>query len=220
MSGARSTPAGGDSRALDAGAVGEHLRSLEAGAVVFEAGDSAHSIYFIRSGEVELAHRGAAGSRRLARLGPGEFFGEQGALLDGPRRSRATVTRESELLELDAEVFQEMCLERPDIGLRISRVLAARAQALEQRLASLEGEDGLRATVRVLLRLAGTEGENARIETTLRSLAEEAGLELLDAHYAIQQLVERRMLRLVEDVLILPDPSAMAEALGGEASHR
>jgi CRP-like cAMP-binding protein len=153
----------------------------------------------------------------MARLGPGELFGEHGTLVAGPRRSCATVTRAAELLELDAAVFEEMCLERADIALRVSRMLAERVQGLEQRLANLEGEDGLHAMVRVLLRLARPCAEGARIETTLRSLAEESGLVLLDAHLAIQSLVDRRLLRLVEDVLIVPDLDALSGSLDAPA---
>jgi len=194
-----------------------HGRRLAAGAVVFDDGDAGAELFLIRSGEVELARRGPAGSRTVSRLGAGEFFGEQGALLEGPRRGRATVTRDAELLAIDAALFEAMCLERPDIGLRFSRALAARAQCLEQRLASLEAEDGLRAMVRVLARLAERDAEGARVEAPLRRLAAEAGLGLLDAHHAIQHLVERKRVRLVEDVLVIPDPDALAATVAPRA---
>lgn len=194
-----------------------HQRCFEAGAVVFDEGDAGGSLYLIRSGAVEVTRRGPAGARCMARLGPGELFGEHGTLVPGPRRSCATVTRAAELLELDAAVFEEMCLERADIALRVSRMLAERLQGLEQRLANLEGEDGLHAMLRVLLRLARPCAEGARIETTLRSLAEESGLVLFDAHLAIQSLVDRRLLRLVEDVLIVPDLDALSGSLDAPA---
>jgi hypothetical protein len=110
-----------------------------------------------------------------------------------------------------------MCLERADIALRVSRMLAERVQGLEQRLANLEGEDGLHAMVRTLLRLARPGADGSRVEGTLRSLAEESGLVLLDAHRAIQSLVDRRLLRLVEDVLIVSDLDALSGSLDAPA---
>jgi CRP-like cAMP-binding protein len=211
----RTAPEGGDG--LDPVLREAHQRCLEAGAVVFDEGDSGGALYLIRSGAVEVTRRGPAGARCVARLGPGELFGEQGTLVAGPRRSRATVTRDAELLELDTALLEEMCLERADIALRVSRALAARAQSLEQRLASLEGEDGLRAMVRVLIRLARPCAEGSRIEATLRLLAGESGLGLLDAHRAIQRLVERRLVRLVEDVLIIADLDALSGSLDAPA---
>jgi len=199
-----SLPDGADPAVLEA-----HQRCFEAGALVFDEGDPGRALYFIRSGEIELSRRGPAGGRALARLGPGEFFGEQGALLAGPRRSRAAAVCDAELLEVSADVFEDMCLERPDIALRITRALVARADDLEQRLAALAGEGGAGNLVHVLLRRAQPAAEGARVEASLRVLAGEAGCGMLDAHHALQQLLERRLVRLVEDVLIVPDLVAL-----------
>ncbi len=191
---------------------------ITSGGVVFEEGEEGGSLYFVRSGEVELARRGAAGALPVARLGKGEFFGEQGVLVPGPRRSRAVVVRDAELLEVGAGAFERMCLERPDIAVRIARGLAARAQGLEQRLAGVEGEDAVRALARTLVRLSRSESEEAVVEGTLRSLALEAGLGLLEAHHALQQLVERKQVRLVDDVLRISDPEALSILPHGAAS--
>lgn len=195
-----------------------HQRRLGAGALVYDEGDPGGEIFLVRAGEVELARRGAGGTRAVSRVGPGEFFGEHGTLLPGPRPGRATVTREAELLALDPDTFETMCLERPEIGLRFARALAARAQALEQRLVSLEAEDGLRAIVRVLQRLARHEEGTTRVEAPLRRLAAEAGLGLLDAHHAVQRLVERKRVRLVDDALVIPDPELLAASADPVAS--
>ncbi len=206
-----------DGSGLDRALAEAHRRCLGAGAIVFEEGDAGGSLYFIRSGAVEVTRRGPTGARSVARLGPGDLFGEQGSLLAGPRRSRATVTRDAELLELSAPLFEQMCLERADIGLRVARALAARADALEQRLASLEGEEGLHAVVRVLLRHARPAAAGTRVEASLRLLARESALGLLEAHRAIQRLAERRLVRLVDDVLLVPDLDALSASLEAPA---
>lgn len=203
----------------DLSAAEAHQRAFEAGSLVFDEGEAGQSLFFIRSGEIELARRGAAGLLPVARLGPGEFFGEQGVLVAGPRRSRATVTRQAQLIEVDAGTFETMCLERPDIALRVTRALASRATTLEQRLASLEGEDGLRVLARALIRLLRIGPEGARVEGSLRTLAAEAGLGLLEAHHALQQLVERKAVRLVDDVLQILDPTALSALVEGPADR-
>ncbi len=186
-----------------------HRRRFEAGDIVFDEGEPGGTVYLIRSGVVDVTRSGPGGGRCVAHLGPGELFGEQGALVPGPRRSRATVTRGAELLAVEAGVFEEMCLERADIALRVCRSQAARGEALERRLASIEIGDALRAMGRAVLRLARAVPEGARIETTLRTLADDAALGFCDAHRAIQQLVERRIVRLAEDVLTVPDVAAL-----------
>jgi CRP-like cAMP-binding protein len=190
-------------------------RVFHQGEVVFDEGDPGAVLYVIQTGEVELSRRGASGPRLVGRLGPGDFFGEMSVVLGGPRTVRATALCEARLLELDASVLQEMCLERPEIAIRIIRRLAARVIELEGRLSALGIDDLLRPVVRVLVRRAEEGPEGARIPTTLRGLAIDAGLSLLETHRALQQLLERKLVRFSEDVLVSPDLDALSACLDG-----
>lgn len=187
-----------------------HRRRFEAGDIVFDEGEPGGTVYFIRSAAVDVTRSGAGGARCVAHLGPGDLFGEQGGLVPGLRRSRATVTRGGEVLAVDAAMLEQMCRERGDIALRISRAQASRAEALEERVASVVPGDRLREMGRAVLKLASGAPEGGPIETTLRALADEAALGFRDAHAALQQLVERRIVRLAEDVLTVPDLAALA----------
>ena len=190
-------------------------RVFRASEVVFDEGDPGAVLYVIQAGEIELTRRGASGSRLVGRLGPGEFFGEMSVVLGGARTVRATAVCEARVLEIDAPVLQEMCLERPEIAIRMIRRLAARVIELEGRLSALGIDDLLRPVVRVLVRRAEEGPEGARIATTLRALASDAGLSLLDAHRALQQLLERKLVRFSEDVLVSPDLDALSACLDG-----
>ena len=79
----------------------------------------------------------------------------------------------------------------------------------ERRLAMLGVDDLLRPVVRALVRSAQPAGENGgsgfRISGTLRSLAEHAGLSMLEAHRALHQLFDRKLLHLAEDRLEVLD---------------
>jgi CRP-like cAMP-binding protein len=164
---------------------------------------------------LELVRPGPDGPRLVARLGPGEFFGEMGVLLGRPRSVRAVAISDSCLLELDAATFEEMCIARPEIAIRVIQRLAARVIELEQRLAALGVDDVLRPLVRVLVRRADREVGGGKLATTLRRLAGEAGVSLLEAHRALGQLLERRLVRLVDDVLVIPDLEALSACLDG-----
>ena len=188
-------------------------RSFRAGEVVFEEGDPGEVLYVIASGEVELTRQGPSGPRLVARLGPGDFFGEMSVVLGGARSVRARCLEETRLLELDGATLQEMCLDRPEIALRLIRRLAARVIELESRLAALGIDDLLRPVVRVLVRRAEPAPEGVRIATTLRKLAGEAGLTLLETHRALQQLLERKLVRLVDDVLLASDLDSLSTCL-------
>ncbi len=188
-------------------------RSFRAGQVIYDEGEDGDVLYVIQSGQVELSRQGSEGPRLVARLGAGDFFGEFSVLLGRPRSTRAAAVSSSRLLQLDAATFEAMCVERPEIAIRVIQRLAARAIDLEQRLAALGVDDLLRPVVRVLLRRAEPAEAGARLPTTLRKLAREAGLSLSEAHRALGQLLDRRLVRLVEDVLEVPDLEALSACL-------
>jgi CRP-like cAMP-binding protein len=188
-------------------------REYAAGEVIYEAGDDSRVLYVIQAGQVELVREGADGPRSVARHGPGEFFGEMGVLAGRPRSLRAVAASATRVLELDRATFESMCVERPEIALRMIRRLAARLTDLEQRLAALGADDLLRPVVRVLVRRAEGAGDGARVATSLRQLASESGLTMLEAHRALGQLLERKRVRLQDDALVIPDLEALSAAL-------
>jgi CRP-like cAMP-binding protein len=190
-------------------------RSFEAGQAIFDEGDPGDVLYVIQTGMVELIRSGPDGPRLVARLAPGEFFGEMGVLLGRARSVRAVAASASRLIELDAATFEEMCVAQPEIAIRVTQRLAARVIDLEQRLAALGVDDLLRPVVRVLVRRADHEAGGGRLATTLRKLAAEAGLSLLEAHRALGQLMERKLVRLVDDILVIPDLEALSACLDG-----
>jgi CRP-like cAMP-binding protein len=184
--------------------------SFEPGQTVFDQGDASDQLYIIQSGEVELTRESGTGHRVVARLGPGDFFGELGAVLGERRTTRAVAVNATRLLALDAETLESMCLAQPEIAIRMIRVLVSRLIESERRLALLGVDDLLRPVVRSLVREARSEHGHMRIPTTLRALAESAGISMLEAHRALHQLFDRKLLRLSGDVLIAPDLDALS----------
>jgi len=87
--------------------------SLQRKARVFTYGESDGALYVILDGEVELRlPTRVYHYKRLAKLGPGSFFGE-GAFLDpAPRTATAVVTRDAELLVLDRQGIESLAEKR------------------------------------------------------------------------------------------------------------
>ncbi len=190
-----------------------HERSFDAGEIVFDEGDGGELLYVIQSGEVELTRGTASGRRLVGRLGPGEFFGEMSVVLGGERRIRATAGTSLRLVEVDGRTLEDMCVQRPEVAIRMIQRLAGRVIDLEKRLAALGSDDLLPPMVRVLLRLAEPRGGGAHIETSLRALSDESGLSMREAHRALQQLFDEKVLRLADDALEVDDLEAVAAVL-------
>ena len=51
------------------------------------------------------------------------------------------------------------------------------------------------------------------MRTTLRELSQGCALSMSETHQALRQLMDQKLLRLVEDELIVPDRAALSTAL-------
>jgi hypothetical protein len=107
-----------------------------------------------------------------------------------------------------------MIVDQPEIAIRMIRVLVARLIEAERRLAGLGVDDLLRPVVRALLRHGRPEGKSGlRISIKLREIASTAGLSMLEAHRAVHQLMDRGLLELANDELVVQDREALTGSL-------
>lgn len=82
-----------------------------AGESVFEQGDRAGLVYTIDEGEIDIVRILADGGEELlARLGPGQYFGELGALLGYPRSASARAATDVLLTAYGPQTFRESIL--------------------------------------------------------------------------------------------------------------
>ncbi len=193
-----------------------YQRELAPGDAVFNEGDPGDKLFVIQAGEIEFTREGAGEPRVVARLGPGDFFGELSVVLGKRCTSRAVAVRNTRLLALDRETLEAMCLAQPEIAIRMIRVLVSRLIEAERRLAALGIDDLLRPVVRALVRQGGPSGSGngqRRVPTTLRQLAEDSGLSMLEAHRVLHQLIDRKIVDLVDDCLIVLDFETLSACL-------
>jgi CRP-like cAMP-binding protein len=96
------------------------------GRVIVEAGVPGTTFFVLADGRAKVYRSKIPTGRPLARLGPGDFFGEM-ALLDGGPRS-ATVVADGDVvaLRLSRSAFRKMVAREPSLSLTIMAELAAR----------------------------------------------------------------------------------------------
>jgi CRP-like cAMP-binding protein len=100
--------------------------------VIVEQGDPGTSFYVIVEGEAKVVR----GSRTLARLGPGEFFGEISLLDGGPRT--ATVVAETPVVAVRVfkRSFDAVVAQEPGVAAAILTVVARRLRESERAITS------------------------------------------------------------------------------------
>jgi CRP-like cAMP-binding protein len=100
-----------------------------AGSVVFKEGEPSDGLYIVLSGQVAVHD---AGGREVARVGPGDYFGEQSLLLHTNRSKTIVAAEDSELLVLSREGFAQLVEHHPDLVTQVRDKLQARLAAGER----------------------------------------------------------------------------------------
>jgi predicted acylesterase/phospholipase RssA len=98
---------------------------LRAGAWLFREGDPADGLYVVRSGRIELVQEDGG----TLVLGKGAVLGELGLVSQAPRSASVRAVRDTELLELARDAFDELLRESPGFALALVRVLSDRLRA-------------------------------------------------------------------------------------------
>jgi voltage-gated potassium channel len=111
---------------LDAAAIAQIMRLLraqtaDAGDIIVRRGDTAHSMYFIASGEVGVEFDG-----KHVALSVGQFFGEIAVLRRARRSATVRATTRTNLLVLDASDFHILMEQEPRIAERVHSVVRDR----------------------------------------------------------------------------------------------
>lgn len=189
-------------------------RHFEDGEILFDEGDEGIDLYVIQSGRVEISRSGLDGPRVVAQLNPGEFFGEMSVVLGETRTARAVAVGPTDVIELDGETLEAMCIGRPEIAIRMIQRLALRLISAERRLSALGLDELVAPLVRYLASQADKDtSDELRLRTSLKDLAAGSDLSMQETHRALHQLMDEKLVRLVDDELIAPDPAALSTAM-------
>ena len=117
------------------------LKTLPPETLIFKGGEVSSSLYVIKRGEVEIFTQDSYGRRTsLGRLGSGNLFGEIGVLLNTPRTAFAKILKETELLELSKEDFDDLVSRFPKLQLTAKELSTRRLIRMKETLSRKVGE--------------------------------------------------------------------------------
>lgn len=108
-----------------------HRAPFAMGETLTREGADAHHLYTIVAGEVSIRVGGTDPANEVAKIGPGDFFGEMALLTGQKRRATCVALTDVECYRLDASAFRELLAARPELAERVAKVLAEREVGLE-----------------------------------------------------------------------------------------
>ena len=153
--------------------------SFPAGAKIVEIGESGLSLFVILEGQVRVLYPARSSNFELARLGPGDFFGEMALLNDKLRSATVEAMEDVELLVLEQDDFRDVLLEAPPVALQLIESLSIRIRSADEHISVLSDKAMRDPLTGLLNRRACRERVNEEVDRALR-YEERFSLILLD----------------------------------------
>lgn len=143
-------------------------RVFPRGAVVLNAGDSAHGLFVVQTGSLKAFVMDENGRElTLSIHGPGDYFGELALLDDAPRSASVIALERCELMHVARPAFLALIDANPESMHVLLRNLVRRIRALTDNVQALALEDVFGRLHRLLESLAEPRGEQWIVEPRL-----------------------------------------------------
>jgi thioredoxin reductase (NADPH) len=188
------------------------VRSVHAGEVLFEPGETGMPCFVVLSGKLDIAMAGLSGEQVFVTYGPGQFSGEV-VLISGARAlSRGRVAEPGEFLEIRADAFRTLIAKDAELGDIFMRAFLLRRIAMIS-----EGRSN------VIVLGSQHSSDTLRLREFLTRNGHPHGYVDLDSDKTAQELLDRFDIKL-EDIPVVicsgksvlrnPTNQRLAECLG------
>ena len=175
-------------------------RKYAAGELIFGEGEPCSGLYVVESGSVRIFKSSAGGREQVLSIdGPGSSIAELPVFDGGNYPASAQSITASTLLFFSKQDFQLLCIQHPEVALKVLRVVGGRLRRLVGIIEELSFTTVRHRLAALLVRLAKAEGARSGIaEFTLpvnnNELAAQIG--------TVRELVSRNLSRLQAEGLI------------------
>jgi CRP-like cAMP-binding protein len=179
-------------------------RKFDAGELIFSEGEACAGLYVIESGNVRIFKSSIGGREQVLAIdGPGSSIAELPVFDGGSYPASAQAVTSCSLFFFSKPDFQSLCLQHPQVALKVLRVVGARLRKLVGIIEELSFTTVRHRLVALLVRLAKTaskrEGDAVTVELPANNteLAAQIG--------TVRELVSRNLSRLQAENLIQSD---------------
>jgi len=170
------------------------LVKYQCGEVIHVRGERKPGLSIVKSGTVRVGNYGKDGRYCMTRLlHPGETFGEFTLFAALPRTHNAEAATESEVIQLDQKLFNELSAQHPELTQWMLRSLAVK---LHDSLELLDDMRRLALHVRAAkVILSISKQSNAqRVKIKQNDLADVLGVTVLSAHQSLKKLTAANLI--------------------------
>jgi CRP/FNR family transcriptional regulator len=158
--------------------------------LLFSEGTSCEGLYIVSKGRVRIFKTSAAGREQVLALeGPGSSIAELPVFDGGPYPASVTAVEPSELLFIARKDFRALCMEYPEIALKVLQVAGARLRRLVGIIEELSFTTVRHRLISWILREAKSAGGGSFVlQASHQELAAQIG--------TVRELVSRNLNRL------------------------
>lgn len=182
-------------------------------------------MYVVESGHVRIFKTSVGGREQVLSIdGPGGSIAELPVFDGGNYPASVSAVEDATLLFIGKQDFHALCLEHPQVALKVLRVVGTRLRKLVGIIEELSFTTVRHRLAAFLLRLARREG--TRIDGGLEITLPASNQELAAQIGTVRELVSRNLSRFQAEKLIkmdgrrivIPDPKALEAELGEESA--
>lgn len=179
-------------------------RKYSSGELIFNEGDVCIGLYVVQSGNVRIFKSSAGGREQVLSIdGPGSSIAELPVFDGGNYPASAQAVRDSTLLFFSRKDFQTLCVQHPEVALKVLRVVGGRLRRLVGIIEELSFSTVRHRLIALLVRLGKTEGVRNGGGIGLNLPANNS--ELAAQIGTVRELVSRNLSRLQAEGLIQVD---------------
>ena len=179
-------------------------RRFQAGEIVFSEGDACSGLYVVQSGNVRIFKSSAGGREQVLTIdGPGSSIAELPVFDGGNYPASAQAITDCHLFFFSRQDFQALCLQYPQVALKVLRVVGGRLRRLVGIIEELSFTTVRHRLIAVLVRLAksGTRRNGDAVTVMLPANNTELAAQI----GTVRELVSRNLSRLQAEGLIKLD---------------
>jgi CRP/FNR family transcriptional regulator len=179
-------------------------RKFSAGELIFSEAEPCAGLYIIESGAIRIFKTSAGGREQVLSIdGPGSSIAEIPVFDGGNYPASAQAITDSTLLFFSKNDFHALCLQHPDVALKVLRVVGSRLRKLVGIIEELSFTTVRHRLAAMLVRLAKSEGQ--RPDGTRSFTLPANNNELAAQIGTVRELVSRNLSRLQSEGLIQID---------------